>query len=205
MENPWKDIKLNDYENHMKLDSVMQLQAMSDMMYSQFYCYPVSTIMVLGIAGGNGLSHIDPYIIQTIYGVDINCDYLKECVRRYPELSGIFFPIQVDLQDEGLILPKADIIVANLLIEYIGYTHFQHIIQKVDPLYVTCAIQVNTDESFVSNSPYLHVFDGLEKVHHQINEYELKRAMERIKYKLVYRNETRLPNGKKLVRLDYHR
>ncbi len=32
MENPWKEISLADYENHMKLDSVMQLQVMNEMM-----------------------------------------------------------------------------------------------------------------------------------------------------------------------------
>jgi hypothetical protein len=30
MTNPWEEIPLSDYENHMKLDSVMQLQAMND-------------------------------------------------------------------------------------------------------------------------------------------------------------------------------
>lgn len=32
MKNPWESISLDDYENHMKLDSVMQLQAMNRMM-----------------------------------------------------------------------------------------------------------------------------------------------------------------------------
>ncbi len=30
MKNPWEEIPLSDYENHMKLDSVMQLQAMNE-------------------------------------------------------------------------------------------------------------------------------------------------------------------------------
>lgn len=50
--NPWKEISLNDYESHMKLDSVMQLQTMNRMMKSQFDDYPVSSVMILGIAGG---------------------------------------------------------------------------------------------------------------------------------------------------------
>lgn len=29
MNNPWKDINLSDYESHMALDSVRQLQAMN--------------------------------------------------------------------------------------------------------------------------------------------------------------------------------
>lgn len=32
MKNPWEEISLSDYESHMKPDSVMQLQAMDEMM-----------------------------------------------------------------------------------------------------------------------------------------------------------------------------
>ena len=58
MRNPWEEISLDDYENHMRLDSVMQLQAMNALMKQQFEAYPVNTVMILGIAGGNGLEHI---------------------------------------------------------------------------------------------------------------------------------------------------
>ena len=51
MSNPWKDISLSDYENHMSLDSVMQLQSMNQTMKSQLEDYDVHTVMILGIAG----------------------------------------------------------------------------------------------------------------------------------------------------------
>ncbi len=57
--NPWEDISLSDYENHMSLASVKQLQALNEMMKKQFEAYPVESAMVLGIAGGNGLEHVD--------------------------------------------------------------------------------------------------------------------------------------------------
>ncbi len=53
----------------MKLDSVMQLQNMNQMMKEQFNAYPVSSVMVLGIAGGNGLEHIDKNKYQKVYGI----------------------------------------------------------------------------------------------------------------------------------------
>ena len=34
--NPWEKIPLSDYESHMKLESVMQLQMMNRMMAHQF-------------------------------------------------------------------------------------------------------------------------------------------------------------------------
>lgn len=58
MKNPWEEIPLTDYENHMRLDSVMQLQAMNEMMKGQLDAYPVPAVMIFGIAGGNGLAHI---------------------------------------------------------------------------------------------------------------------------------------------------
>ncbi len=57
MKNPWEEIPLTDYENHMKLDSVMQLKAMNEMMKGQFDTYPISSVVIFGIAGGNGLEH----------------------------------------------------------------------------------------------------------------------------------------------------
>ncbi len=52
MKNPWEEILLADYESHMKLDSVRQLQAMNGILQGQFDAYPISSVMILGIAGG---------------------------------------------------------------------------------------------------------------------------------------------------------
>lgn len=205
MKNPWEEIQLSDYENHMKLDSVMQLQTMNRMMKEQFCQYPVKTIMVLGIAGGNGLEHINPKKYEKVYGIDVNSDYLAECKERYPKLQGTLECLCVDLTSEPELLPAADLVVANLLIEYIGYECFQKVICKVQPRYVSCIIQINTDSGFVSDSPYLHVFDRLDCVHHQMEERELSDTMKDIGYLEVQKTVENLPNGKKLVGLDYKR
>lgn len=203
MDNPWKEIDLDDYENHMRLDSVFQLQALNEMMKEQFYTHPVKSAMILGIAGGNGLEHIDKQIFNKVYGVDINEAYLSTCRNRYPELNGILNTICTDLMQEAIQLPYADLLVANLLIEYIGYECFQKVIEQVTPKYVSCIIQINTDTSFVSDSPYLHAFDRLDEVHHQMQEEELVNAMAEIGYKKELQHEKELPNGKKFVRIDF--
>ena len=66
MSNPWEEIKLDDYEKHMSLDSVKQLQTMNRMMENQLDAYPVTTAMILGIAGGNGLEHVSKDKYQKI-------------------------------------------------------------------------------------------------------------------------------------------
>ena len=205
MKNPWEEIPLTDYENHMKLGSVMQLQAMNEMMKGQFDAYPVTSVMIFGIAGGNGLEHIQKGKFEKVYGIDVNASYLKEVVRRYPELDGLLECLRIDLTDEADQLPKAEMVIANLLIEYIGYECFQKAIRCVKPRYVSCIIQINMEDHWGSDSPYLHVFDGLEQVHHQMEEHALENAMLEIDYHVVRTLEHMLPNGKKLVRMDFRK
>lgn len=201
--NPWEEISLSDYENHMKLKSVQQLQTMNRMMKRQFALCGNGSAMVLGVAGGNGLEHVIQSNLSRIYGVDINPDYLQQCQKRYPQLDGILECICADLTLPDTILPHADLLIANLLVEYIGYDCFCRTVSKVHPRHVSCIIQINVDDSFVSDSPYLHAFDGLERVHHQMQEDGLTEAMKTIGYNLSDKAEEFLPNGKKLVELDF--
>lgn len=203
MSNPWEEISLEDYENHMKLDSVMQLQAMNEIMRGQFEAYPANSVMILGIAGGNGLEHLPKDKFKKVYGIDINSAYLKEAINRYPELNGILECLCKNLIEDAKKLPKADMIIANLLIEYIGYDCFQKTIQQVKPAYISCVIQINAENSWVSASPYLHVFDRLERVHHQMEEKALKDILLEIDYHMIKISKCKLPNGKKLVQMDF--
>ena len=159
--------------------------------------------MVLGVAGGNGLEHIDTQKVKKVYGVDINRTYLEKCAERYKSLDGVFEGICMDLTDKNCALPHADMMVADLLVEYIGYPSFQNVIIQVKPLYISCIIQVNMNHSFVSDSPWLHAFDKLDKVHHQMQEDELIILMKDMNYGLIDKIEALLPNGKKLVQLDF--
>lgn len=203
MSNPWKEVRLSDYENHMALDSVQQLQALNQMMKRQLNQYDIQSAMILGIAGGNGLEHVDTEKITKVYGVDINTEYLETTKERYKHLSGILECLCVDLNDETEKLPQVDLLIANLLIEYIGYECFQEAVKTTDAKYVSCIIQINTDDSFVSESPYLHAFDELKRVHHQMDEQNLQDSMEAIGYRLIQTFEYLLPNGKKFVQLDF--
>ena len=205
MKNPREEISLTDYENHMRLDSVMQLQALNEMMKDQFDTYPITSVMIFGIAGGNGLEHIQKDKIEKVYGVDINSSYLQAVNQRYPELNGLLECLCINLIDETDKLPKADMVIANLMIEYIGYDCFQKAVRQAEPKYVSCVIQINIKDNWVSDSPYLHIFDGLAQVHHQIEEHVLENAMFEIGYHIIKVLEHMLPNGKKLVQMDFAR
>ena len=57
----------------------------------------------------------------------------------------------------------------------------------------------------MSDSPYLHAFDCLDEVHHQMEENELIACMKNVGYTVQKVEEKELPNGKKFVRIDFNR
>ena len=204
--NPWEEISLSDYENHMSLSSVNQLQAMNKMMKFQLEAYPVTSAIVFGVAGGNGLEHVNLKKYSKIYGIDINNAYLDNVKKRYSFMEDILECKRIDLTCEPDMLPEAELVIANLVIEYVGLEPFKKGILKTGARYVSCIIQINTDEEFwVSDSPYLHSFDGLDAVHHQMEEQSLVMAMNEIGFDLLKKDAMPLPNGKNLVMLDFER
>ncbi|MCR5637723.1 MAG: hypothetical protein K6F97_02585 [Lachnospiraceae bacterium] len=77
---------------------------------------------------------------------------------------------------------------------------------KVNPEYVSCLIQINVDDKqWVSDSPYLHAFDRLDEVHHQIDENSLLTKMQETGYKDILQARVPLPNGKALIRIDFRK
>ena len=100
MINPWIEIELYDYEKHMSSDSVRQLQVINEMMKEQLDAFPVHSVMICGIAGGNGLEHIDKQRIDKVYDADINASCLYACTARYPHLQSVLETIQADLTQD---------------------------------------------------------------------------------------------------------
>ena len=207
MGNPWEEIRLEDYEKHMALDSVRQLQALNGMMKSQLEAYPVKTVMIFGVAGGNGLEHADPGKYERVYGVDINREYLQAAEERFAGLKGTLQCLCLDLTKDAGKLPQAELVIADLLIEYIGYETFAAAVKQAGARVVSCVIQINPEEegNWVSDSPYLHAFDRLDEVHHEMTAEALAAAMKAEEYREILRESTDLPNGKKLMRMDFEK
>lgn len=203
MNNPWKSIPLEVYEEHMKLDSVAQLRALNEIMSEQMASCIGETLMIMGIAGGNGLEHVAKSKYSKVYGVDINKGYLDDCQSRYGDIGGRFEPVCADLMSSDISLPHADSVIANLLIEYVGCESFMTAIERVGAEYVSCVIQINGKESFVSDSPYMSQLEVLQAVHHQIDEGELTRQMQAAGYDKALTKDRAMTNGKILRRIDY--
>jgi hypothetical protein len=204
VKNPWENVSLQVYELHMQLETVQQLQTLNAIMKEQLSQYPICSLAVLGVAGGNGLEYVDPERIVKVVGVDINAEYLQACKSRFPDLCDILTLKKADLSypDCGPI-PAVDLVIANLFIEYIGVDCFARQVKRCLPRYVSCVIQKNPSVEFVSVSPYADSFCEISQLHRDIEHDELITAMADIGYALLLLREYRLPNQKKFIRLDF--
>lgn len=181
---------------------VSQLQALNSFMKKQLENYNVDSVMIHGVAGGNGLEHTEGKDFKKIYGVDINENYLKECAERYSQLEA-FVPFCADLTKDCSALPTAELVIADLAVEYIGYENLLKVAKQVKSKYFSCVIQGNTDRSFVSASPYEHAFNALDAVHTEIDEKRLEDTLRKAGYKKILTEEKILPDKKKLIRFDF--
>jgi hypothetical protein len=197
-------MQLTHYEAHMGLDGVEQLQALESITRDQLAAFPIQSVAILGIAGGNGLSHI-PDCVRRIVGFDINQDYLDVCRERYGDMGDRLELRCADLSRDGAHVPRVDLVLANLFVEYVGINQFSGLMQACGAQTVSCAVQVNTEAQFVSDSPYALLFSKIEELHRDIEPRQLNDAMEKVGYRKLQEIKYDLPNGKYLLRIDYEK
>jgi len=119
MKQPWLRVTLEDYEGHMGSAGVDQLAPLADLFAEALaFCRPRS-VAIVGIAGGNGLRHIDPSATKRIVGIDINADYLAAVRRRFPTLQQLELH-HLDVTRERPRLEPVDMVHAALLFEHTG-------------------------------------------------------------------------------------
>jgi len=119
MSNPWLTVPLSEYEQHMSSAEVQQSGALSDLFAEAIgRCRPFS-IAVLGIAGGNGLDHIDSSITARVVGLDLNPLYLEAVRQRYSHLPGLELHC-VDLSEQHVELEPVQLVHAALVFEHAG-------------------------------------------------------------------------------------
>ena len=199
--NAWKSVPLKTYEAHMAHENVAQAQMLNALMQQQLSDYPYASCAILGIAGGNGLEHAEALPFSTVWGIDINEDYLAVCRERFAHMGDRLQLLCRDLSRDSL--PTADLVLADLLIEYIGVERFVQCVQQTAPRVVSCVIQYSAGEQFVTASPYTAAFEAVGKLHKDIAPDTLIAAMHKIGYLISHLSSHALPGGKLLLRLDF--
>ncbi len=79
------------------LAGIEQLQTLNALMKQRLDRYQPRSVMIWGVAGGNGLEHIDPQTTDRVVAVDVNQAYLAACKQRYAHLGEKFTAVRADL------------------------------------------------------------------------------------------------------------
>ncbi|HLA57484.1 MAG TPA: hypothetical protein VK622_01925 [Puia sp.] len=111
--NPWLYIPLEDYETHMSHHLVGQSTLINALTKKYLDEINPETVIFLGIAGANGLEHIDNQTTQSVYGIDINQDYLDTAFKRFKHRIPSLQLMKLDITQRADSIFKADLIWAD--------------------------------------------------------------------------------------------
>ncbi len=119
IENPWLKIPYDDYERHMELPDVAQLEVLSNIFNEVVELYNPKSLALIGCATGNGFEKLEGKNFDNVVGVDINPDYINICRSRYENKIGSLGLLCGDLLMVNLQQSSFDLIHAALLFEYV--------------------------------------------------------------------------------------
>ena len=103
----------------MALAEVAQAQLLSGIFAEALKEHAPRSVAVLGCAGGNGFTEIDPTITPRVVGVDINPDYIAQARARFQDRIPALELCVGDIQAEDLVREPVDVIYAALVFEYV--------------------------------------------------------------------------------------
>jgi hypothetical protein len=198
--NPWLQIPLEDYEKHMSHELVGQSALLNTLTKKYLDLINPECVIFLGIAGGNGLEHIDISITQQVYGIDINQDYLHAALKRYNHKIPSLQLLNMDITRNTETICSADFIWAALVLEYTGVENTLSFCTKniCKDGHLVISIQSNNNKTSVSSTGVDSVKKAGE-IFSAIDPAELISTAAKKGYGLRNKEENFLPNGKSIV------
>jgi hypothetical protein len=158
------------------------------------------TVMFLGIAGGNGLEHIDNNSTRQVFGIDINQNYLDETKKRFKDKIQNLSLINIDISSrETQEITKANLIWAGLIFEYVETdTCFKFINDNIQENgYLVVTVQENNGVSSVSQTG-IETIKSVGEIFRIIAESDLVSIADKFGFQKIEFEENILPNKKSL-------
>lgn len=197
MDNIWEKVPLEDYEKHMSHETVGQQQLLSELTRKYLQRLTPKTTMFLGVAGGNGLEHIDNTITHKVYGIDINKEYLLETKNRFQNRIADLDLINIDISNNSTEITRVDFMWAALILEYVDMGDcFKFIINNIqDNGYVVITIQVNNGVSSISKTG-VETVKLVGQIFKPVDSKDLLGVADRFGFAIMESEKNILPNGK---------
>jgi trans-aconitate methyltransferase len=132
--NPWLALPLEDYEGHMGSADVNQLAPLADLFGEALARLRPRSVAVLGVAGGNGLEHVDSTLTTRVVALDVNPAYLDATRQRFPDLRGLELHCADLERHEPLGVEPVALVHAALVFEHAGTDRcLDHAVSLVAP------------------------------------------------------------------------
>jgi hypothetical protein len=199
MFNPWLTLPLDDYEGHMNSPEVQQLGVLSELFREVLAARLPASVAILGVAGGNGLEHIDSATTKRVIGLDVNPDYLEAVHRRYRRLAGLEL-VCTDLAARRVRLKPVDLVHAALIFEHAGLDRcLENAVSLVSDLgALSVVLQLpSTTQAEIAQSGFPAI-QRLASHFSLIHPAVLCQKLTAGKFRLTSESTTSLPTGKTL-------
>ncbi len=118
MKNPWLDVDLSDYVNHMSSPEVGQYQMINECFRNLLSKFNPEKIFVPGCTIGNGFEYINWQKVKKVTALDVNPDFLKVLREKFPDKECLEI-ITGDFNTYSGKGWKYDLIFAALFFEYV--------------------------------------------------------------------------------------
>ncbi len=205
-ENPWYKISSDDYESHMSHASVRQLQLLGQIFSEQYHDYPRKNLVYLGVCTGNGLEHVDPKQTKTVWGIDVNEEFLSVCAGRHGTRIRDLRLEKADINHTWFEAHDVDLIIANLVLEYIDTARFFRQIDKIAGKQTVTSLVIQENKNIPAVTPSgttaLQVLSGF---HREVNRPDLENEIASGGFRIIKKKTYRTSGGKDFVRVDFKR
>ncbi len=121
--NPWSLVPAAEYESHMGPQGADQLAPLSAILGKALASLRPARLLVLGVATGNGLEHVNPAVTSRVVGVDVNLQYLGLCRQRQMRLGSRLELYCADAEKVLLDAGAFDLCYAGLFFEHADPAH----------------------------------------------------------------------------------
>lgn len=195
--NPWVALPLDDYEGHMGSPGVDQLAPLADLFGEALIRLRPRSVAVLGVAGGNGLEHVDGTLTTRVVGIDVNPGYLDATRRRFPDLRGLEL-LCADLESDVLLLEPVAMVHAALVFEHAGTAQcLDTAVSLVSPGgHLSVVLQLpSTEHAAVTPSPFASMA-SLADDFAFVDPHQLRRGLARRELRLTHQARRILSTGK---------
>jgi len=198
--NPWLEINIDDYINHMSSPEVKQYQLINDSFKTVLKDYCPGSIFVPGCTIGNGFEYIDWMKTELVTALDINPQYITQLRNRFQHQNKLEL-INEDFMNFEPPNKKYQLIFAALFFEYVNLTSalvkLKTMMHNSSVLFSMIQLPA-MNMSKVSKTKY----KSLEKLSSYINLYTEEMFEAELKnsgFKIISENKVTLENGKSFL------